>query len=237
MMKKAVLGLAIAVMVIAAGCGVSEKKATELGFRFETGNGMATITSRYTGSAKDVRIPARIGGKPVTVIGDHVFEKTRLISVIIPDSVKTIGEMAFNDNQLTSVTIPNSVTSIGDYAFLRNQLTSVTIPNSVTYLGGFGANQLTSITIPNSVTKIGTSAFQDNQLTSVTIPNSVITINPWAFGENPLTSVTIGANVDIVAGSSYPTFPGNLVTVYIRGGRQAGTYTRESASSNTWIRQ
>jgi hypothetical protein len=63
-------------------------------FETEEEDGQLTIT-RYTGSEKDVCIPERINGLPVT----------------------SIGKGAFSGNQLTSVTIPNSVTSIGKWAF------------------------------------------------------------------------------------------------------------------------
>ena len=69
----------------------------------------------------------------------------------------------YNKTKLASVTIGNSVTSIGDYAFYGcDGLTSITIPNSVTSIGerAFSScSGLTSITIGNSVTSIGDYAF------------------------------------------------------------------------------
>jgi hypothetical protein len=120
MMKKAVFGLIVMMTIVVAGCAgnsLSEKQAAESGFEFVTGNGAVIITG-YTGSAKDVRIPTRIGGKPVTEIGDYVYAylDNKLTSVIIPDSVATIGDYAFQNNQLTSVTIPANV-DMGTYPF------------------------------------------------------------------------------------------------------------------------
>ncbi|MDR3171302.1 MAG: leucine-rich repeat domain-containing protein [Treponema sp.] len=163
-------------------------------FKTKVKDGKVTITG-YTGTVKDVRIPDKINGLPVTAIGGYsaedgdlydAFKREGLTSVTIPNSVTSIGMDAFNRNQLTSVTIPNSVTSIGMDAFSNNKLTSVTIPNSITsiYLGTFSNNQLTSVTIPNSVTFIETRTFRNNQLTSVTIPNSVATIEWEAFDSN-----------------------------------------------------
>jgi len=125
----------------------------------------------YRGVSKDVVIPERINGKPVTAIGGMAFAINQLTSITIPNSVTVIGAGAFHGNPLTSVTIPDSVTTIGDAAFAQNELTSVTIPNNVTAIGSFAFsyNSLTSITIPDSVTTIGIEAFYGNPLTSVTV--------------------------------------------------------------------
>ena len=103
----------------------------------------------------------------VTAIEYRAFyENETLLSIILPNSVKTIGESAFDDcSGLTSITIPNSVTSIGNYAFCDcSGLTSIEIPNSVTSIGNYAfrlCNGLTSVTIGNSVKTIGESAFCD----------------------------------------------------------------------------
>ena len=48
------------------------------------------------------------------------------------------GATFYNRSKLTSVTIPNSVTSIGSYAFAYcSGLTNITIPNSVTGIGDY----------------------------------------------------------------------------------------------------
>ena len=103
------------------------------------GDGRAVEITGYVGSNTDVRIPDRIQGLPVTVIGAGAFEGNQLTSVSIPDSVTHIGKDAFAGafarNQLTSVSIGNSVEHIGVMAFIDNQLTSVIIPNSVTHIG------------------------------------------------------------------------------------------------------
>ena len=174
--------------------------------------------TNYWGASKDIIIPESIIGLPVTLIGEKAFYKKDLTSVTIPNSVTSIGELAFGENQLADVIIPNSVASIGPYAFHRNKLASVTIPNSITNIAGytFAGNQLTSVIIPDSVTTIRDNAF-------------------WS-GSNRLISITIGTNVwfwSETASGLGETFH----DVYVRGGRQAGTYTRPNTSSRTWTRQ
>jgi hypothetical protein len=169
----------------------------------------ATITG-YTGSGGAVTIPSTINGTPVTAIEGLAFQRKRLTSVTIPNSVTTIGNNAFYENQLTSVTIGNSVTTIGNNAFSYTRLTSVTIGNSVT--------------------TIGDSAFSNNRLTNITIPNSVTSIGDYAFEDNQLTSITIGQNVQL---GRYRALPDSFVQAY---NGVAGTYTRPSTSSNTWTK-
>ena len=171
-------------------------------------SGTTTINiTGYNGPGGNVTIPASIEGRPVTSIGNSVFQRKQLTGISIPNSVTSIGNYAFSNNQLTSVTIPNSVTSIGNYAFSSNQLTSVTIGSSVTSIGNvaFYNNQLASITIPNSVTSIGERAFSANRLSAVAIGNSVTSIGNEAFSSNRLTSVTIPNSVTSIGNEAFRT--------------------------------
>ena len=131
----------------------------------------------------------------------YANDNDKLISVKIPNSVKSINDFAFyNCTKLKIINIPNSVTSIGGGAFERcKSLTSITIPNSVTNIekeAFYGCSSLSSITIPNSVTSIGGHAFAGCSLTSITIPNSVTSIGKSTFaGCSKLSSITIPNSV------------------------------------------
>ncbi len=155
----------------------------------------------YLGNDTEITLPNNYKGENY-VIGDNVFYRAGLTSIVIPNSVTSIGEGAFSGcSGLTSVTIPNSVTSIGHHAFSYcSGLTSVTIPNSVTSIGDYAfsyCSSLTSVTIPNNVTSIGNYAFSGcSGLTSIVIPNSVTSIGGYAFADCAgLTSITIPENV------------------------------------------
>ena len=144
------------------------------------------------------------------VICDGAFFFNYLLSVTIPNSVKSIGDRAFKwCFFLQSVTIPNSVTSIGDEAFSDcNSLQSVTIPNSVKSIGNSAfslCNSLQSVTIQNSVKSIGDYAFSScESLQSVTIPNSVKSIGDEAFSWcESLQSVTIPNSVRNIGNNAF----------------------------------
>jgi hypothetical protein len=127
-------------------------------------DGSLTITKYVGWDGGDITIPALIGGKPVTAIGEQAFVGSDVTSVVIPEGVTSIGDRAFSDQRLTSVAIPDSVTSIGD--------------------GAFSGNQLTSVTIGKGVTSIGDGAFYGNQLTSVTLAANIAADLLGAFGDN-----------------------------------------------------
>jgi hypothetical protein len=96
--------------------------------------GSAQIDRYSSNGPKDVRIPKRLGGYPVTSI------------FIYHDATGRNPIGSFQGRGLTSVEIPDTVTRIEDNAFSWNKLKEVTIPASVTYIGraAFWGNQGTS---------------------------------------------------------------------------------------------
>ena len=127
----------------------------------------AATLARYFGSDSKVDIPAELGGKPVTSIGDYAFVYcSSLTEVTIPEGVTSIGVGAFGAcSSLTKVIIAEGVTSIGESAFEA-------------------CSSLTKAIIAEGVTSIGESAFQScGSLTEVTIPKSVTSIGEMAFDE------------------------------------------------------
>ena len=106
---------------------------------------------KYLGNDRELLLPENYKDSTY-VIGASVFSgKSRLTSVVIPNSVTSIGERAFyNCTGLTSVEIPNSVTSIGTYAFSGcTRLTSVEIGSSVTSIGTYAFSGCTGLTSVN----------------------------------------------------------------------------------------
>jgi len=183
------------------------------------------VITKYTGFDTVVVIPATIGGRRITAIGDQAFERADLTSVTIPEGVTTIGTAAFYENKLTRITIPNSVTEIGQWAFGKNKLTSVTIPGSVKAIrrDAFRGNtNLATIVISEGVETINSGAFADTKCTSVSLPSTITylsddyTGDPFDISGKP--SFTLAANINAYF-DSIPAFYS-----YIANDRKAGTY-------------
>ncbi len=95
-------------------------------------NKSGTMLIRVPASLKEYTIPMGVKS-----IADYACARSRLINVIIPESVTNIGRNAFFDcNNLESAFIPNGVESIGLAAFCACvNLRNVSIPQSVKSIG------------------------------------------------------------------------------------------------------
>ncbi len=189
----------------------TDAKAAEEDYEYTVENGEACITV-YWGADTDVVIPAKLGGYPVTSIGDDAFYACiDILTVSIPASVTAIGENAFATcwsmteiqlpagltsigagaffycMDLQSVVIPSGVTALPDNAFtMCTSLKNVELPSSMTSIGAYAfeyCTALSEITIPENVTAIGTDAFVNcDVLTGAEIPAGVSEIGAYAFG-------------------------------------------------------
>ena len=190
------------------------------------GNGYK-VTGIGTCTDKELIIPSEYNAKPVTSIGNEAFSRcTGLMSVTIPDSVKSIGDDAFYNcyrlievyNKSTlSITAGSSSNGYVAY-YAKNVYTNegesklTTDENGyVIYTDGYekilvayhGTN--TELALPSYITKINQYAFYNcTGLTSITIPDSVTSIGSWAFrGCSSLTSVTIPDSVTSVGSGTF----------------------------------
>ncbi|NBQ56194.1 MAG: hypothetical protein EBU36_06070, partial [Verrucomicrobia bacterium] len=183
------------------GYGASEYSFTTPSPFTYTNNGTGLTITGYTGGGV-VEIPATIGGRTVTAIGNDAFKNKTLTAVTIPEGVTTIGSYAFAACSMTAITLPNSLRSIEDHAFENNgNMTAVTIPEGVTTMGAFafaGCGNMTVINLPNSLTSIGIYAFQGcAKLTSIIIPNNVTRLGGSAFEScSSLTRVTLSNKLE-----------------------------------------
>lgn len=138
-----------------------------------------------------VTVPATLGGKPVTKIGEFAFSYCKnMTGVTIPAGVKTIADSAFSN--CTGLADKNGFVIVRNVLYgYYGQAVEVTVPDGVTRIGGaafyrrsamMGNPSLVSVTLPASVTSIGTAAFAGcTELTRVTRLDEIDDIGDAAF--------------------------------------------------------
>ena len=183
----------------------------------------AEVTSKPNGGySGDIIIPSSIThdgiAYNVTSVGVGAFSSSKsLVSVILPDGIKTIGSHAFWDcDGLLSITIPKSLISIGEGAFIYcYNLKEVFISdldawfnidfesessNPLFYQGGndsqnhlyLNNEEVLDLVIPSKITEIKKYIFYGaSSIKSVTFHKNVKSIGNSAFVLNSITSVHI----------------------------------------------
>jgi len=145
---------------------VKESPASDFSYNFI--NSEIYIT-KYTGSDRDVVIPARIEDFPVVLIGNGTFKDRNsqsITSIVVPNGILSITAGTFsNMDSLTKVTLPDGLTVIHNDAFR-------------------GSRKLVSVNLPARLVAIDNYAFRDCvELAELIIPDSITRIN---FGESHL---------------------------------------------------
>lgn len=155
--------------------------STDFKFVRNAANDGITITE-YVGGDKEIVIPPRIEGLPVTGIADEAFAHKQLTSIDMQEGIREIGESAFAGNSLTYVSVPNSVETIGDAAFYNNQIRTVQIGNNVSVIGeaAFWMNNINVLNLKN-VKIVGEGAFMSNEISILYINRETVTIKANAF--------------------------------------------------------
>lgn len=171
-----------------------------------------------TATDTEIVIASEYNGMPVTHIYGNSFQNNAyIVSVTVPDSVKTIGNLAFkNCTSLESVTIGCGITAVDNEIFDNCPIKTATIPaiigkhinnpylTTVTITSGDiiadsafeGCAALTGITIPDSVKTVGKRAFYNcSSVKGLSIPESVTDIGRFAFyGCSALASISVDIN-------------------------------------------
>ena len=76
------------------------------------------MLTAYSGNAKDLTVPEKVGGKTVTAIDNKVFSGVSgLENVTLPDTISYFGADVFRGSSVKSVNIPKSLKVIPSYTF------------------------------------------------------------------------------------------------------------------------
>ena len=153
-------------------------------------DGTAKIT-KYNGTESNVTVPAELGGKTVSEIGEKAFQDNDEIeSVTIPDGIKTIGTSAFADcDMLEGIEFSSTVETIGKEAFRNCRgLQTVDIPSTVKKIEekAFSACPiLGTITLHEGLEKMGSRFIAGTVVSEIYIPTTVTNSNE-SFAETEL---------------------------------------------------
>ena len=119
----------------------------------------------YQGSDVSLEIPSAVAGKPVTVIADSSLASENVIThVTLPETIQEIGSWSM-PHGLLSVDMPEGLKTIGNYAFSGYSSREIHIPDSVEFIGhcAFSGSELESVTLPVSLQRICAMPFRDCQ--------------------------------------------------------------------------
>lgn len=196
-------------------------RVVNLEYKYNADGGV-TITA-YKGIGKELVIPEKLGGAPVTALNDYAFMMHETLeSVTLPSTLKTIGSGAFsNCEKLTTVTFGGSEEYIGAAAFSETAITTLDLPDSLTDMGSsvFYNTPLESIKIPAGVKTIRAFCFSEcrkltsvdlgsverldnyafdtcKSLSAITLPETLLSVGDYAFGTcTSLTEITLPASL------------------------------------------
>lgn len=179
------------------------------GIRYLVKDGKAQVLSIVSDVVSEhVILPDKITaeGTDYTVdsIHSYAFYWDDILTVVIPDSVKTIGEGAFYEcDKLIAVTLGNSVETLDVGAFANcKSLGQITLPSSLVEIRGsvFAAcTALESLTIPASVKYIGQNMINGCvNLTEVIFENQ----EGWTSQSVPFDVSDSAANAELLKNNS-----------------------------------
>ena len=85
-----------------------------------------------------VAIPAQIGVRPVTMLGDFALnDQEKIRRVIVPEGIRELGKYSLCSNpRLEEISLPKSLRTIGEYACWNNpSLRAVNLPEGLVKVG------------------------------------------------------------------------------------------------------
>lgn len=138
------------------------------------------------------------------VIGDYMFFKTKLESIILPDNLIEIEHYAFGIcSELNQIVIPENVKSIGDSAFRSCEgLTTITIRNGLKCIGNLAfmdCVNLLNITLPESVNSIGRACFSGcDNLSNIQMPVELYAFDQVFYNCQGLKTIDIPEGVTAI---------------------------------------
>ena len=139
-------------------------------------------------TATAIAIPAYYEGKEVSALTQYAFDGfSQLVSIQLPDGLKTIEQFAFNAcTNLALTSLPNGLTSIEQKAFRDcSSLILTSLPNGLTSIGSAAFSACTNLaltSLPDELTSIGSAAFSAcTNLALTSLPDGLTSIEGSTF--------------------------------------------------------
>lgn len=167
--------------------------ADEQDFIMDSDGTITACTSEY----KNIIVPDTIGGITPTAVGNSVFKGSDIMSVELPDTVKSLGESCFEDcKSLKYITAEGVVSFSGKYVFSGcSELRREIMPNlkQASDNAFYGCSKLHGIDFEASLESIESQMFAKSGLLNVSFSKSAYDSanGYYAFRETPIRSCNI----------------------------------------------
>lgn len=149
----------------------------------------------------------------VTTIGSYAFRGSSFLSEVDLGHVTTVESNAFRDcSKLLRLVIPDSMVSIGSWAFDNcSSLVDIEFGNGLERIGSYAfddCDSLVSVELPDTVLSIGDSAFYGcTSLTTVHLGDGMRSIDRYAFGSClHIKEIKFGSALRTVDEKAFSTF-------------------------------
>ncbi len=197
----------------------------ESGFSCEQIDGTLKIVA-YEKDEQQVIVPQNIEGKAVTVIGNGSFYRKKMMSISLPQGLKTIEYGAFyRCYSLTEIVIPQTVTQIGGNPFFRvSSLKRISVEsNNQNYCDIDGV-------LYNKDKTILLAYPEGKEAETFTVPASVTTLDKSAFGYRcyHLKEIVIPSTVTKMPEEEMFVFPDDI-TLIVESGSAAEQYAKDNS--------
>lgn len=132
----------------------------------------------------------------ISVIEFAMFCKSKLATIILPNSIQEISIRAFEGSNLSEIKFSPNLTYIDDYAFTR-------------------CSNLKQVILPDSVTHIGSRCFYGSGLEEIVVSKNMETIEYGAFSSTVLKKVIFRNESDIDIENTLTIFDRNAPEIFI----------------------
>lgn len=149
---------------------------------------------------KEEPITAIVIPHGVLIIEEYAFGYCKkLISVSLPNTVKSIESGAFSNCPITKISLPDNLQELGYYCFSDTHIKKIIIPKTIfriTPHSFSGCRELEEVYLPDNLVEIGEEAFWNcTRLSHINFPHSLQRIEQGAFQRHSIKKIILPSSV------------------------------------------